>query len=128
MSFDKDILKRLEAKFWDFPTDVDEMRIVSYDANYNPLIIEYYFSNKLYYRWPGSTSGWAGGSSLALPSDEWAFVAMVMEPNKVTLRINDETWVDNRSHDPANLGALRLGSGNYSKFNFFTLLWENNRR
>jgi|GEM_PF-1302941 len=75
-----------------------------------------YFSNSIYYRWPGSTSGWAGGSSLALPSDEWAFVAMVMEPNKVTLRVNDETWVDNRSHDPVSLGALRFGSGNYSRF------------
>ena len=47
MSFEKEILNRLESKFWDFPTDVDEMRIVSYDANFNPLIVEYYFTNKL---------------------------------------------------------------------------------
>jgi len=47
MSFDKEILNRLEAKFWDYPTDVDEMRITSYDANFNPLVIEYYFSGTL---------------------------------------------------------------------------------
>lgn len=46
----QDILKRLEAKFWDFPTDVDEMRIVSYDVNFNPLIVEYYFSNTLKFK------------------------------------------------------------------------------
>lgn len=50
MSNEKEILNRLEAKFWDFPTDVDEMRVVSYDANFNPLIVEYYFTNKLKFK------------------------------------------------------------------------------
>ena len=38
---------RIEAKYWDFPKVPDEMRIVSYDANSNPLIIEYYRQNQL---------------------------------------------------------------------------------
>jgi hypothetical protein len=50
MDYDKEILNRLEAKFWDFPTDVDEMRITSYDVNDNPLVVEYYFSNKLRFK------------------------------------------------------------------------------
>ena len=50
MSFEKEILQRLEARFWDYPTDVDEQRITSYDANFNPLVVEYYFSGKLRFK------------------------------------------------------------------------------
>ena len=42
----KQIASQLEAKFWDFPKTPDEMRIISYDANDNPLIIEYYKSGR----------------------------------------------------------------------------------
>lgn len=50
MSVDKAIEalhKRIEAKYWDFPLVADEMRVTSYDASDNPLIIEYYRSNRL---------------------------------------------------------------------------------
>jgi len=50
MGFDNEILNQLESKFWDFPTHVDEMRITSYDANFNPLVIEYYFSSKIQFK------------------------------------------------------------------------------
>lgn len=43
----KRISDRLESKFWDFPYTPDEMRITSYDANDNPLVVEYYKSNRL---------------------------------------------------------------------------------
>lgn len=39
---DRHILDAIRAKFWDFPSQPDEMRITSYDANYNPLVIKYY--------------------------------------------------------------------------------------
>jgi len=50
MSLEKEILNQLKAKFWDFPTDVDEMRITSYDANFNPLVIEFYFSGYMKFK------------------------------------------------------------------------------
>jgi hypothetical protein len=40
------ILTALRNKYWDFPSEPDEMRITSYDANDNPLIIEYYKQNR----------------------------------------------------------------------------------
>ena len=41
------ILDQIRNKFWDFPSQPDEMRITSYDANDNPLIIEYYRDSRL---------------------------------------------------------------------------------
>jgi len=37
-----DILDALRAKYWDFPSQPDEMRVTSYDANSNPLVVKYY--------------------------------------------------------------------------------------
>lgn len=50
MSIDKALEamhKRIESKYWDYPLVADEMRITSYDAGDNPLIVEYYRSNRL---------------------------------------------------------------------------------
>jgi len=47
MSLEKEIRNILSSKFWDFPTEIDEQRIVKYDANDNPLIIEFYRNNDL---------------------------------------------------------------------------------
>jgi hypothetical protein len=43
----KHILESLRAKFWDFPSQPDEMRVTSYDADDNPLVIEYYRQGRL---------------------------------------------------------------------------------
>ena len=40
------VLDQIRNKFWDFPAQPDEMRITSYDANDNPLVIEYYRQGK----------------------------------------------------------------------------------
>lgn len=36
------ILQQLRNKYWDYPSEPDEQRITSYDANDNPLVIKYY--------------------------------------------------------------------------------------
>ena len=36
------VLDAIRAKYWDFPSQPDEMRVTSYDADDNPLIIKYY--------------------------------------------------------------------------------------
>lgn len=48
--YNEKIFDRISAKYWDIPEHPDEMRIASYDANNNPLIIEYYRSNKLLFK------------------------------------------------------------------------------
>lgn len=75
-----------------------------------------YWGDRLYYRWPGSTSIWYGASNLYPKLDEWQYVAFVMSPNKVTLYLNEQKWESNISHDPATLTQLYLGFGHYSHY------------
>ena len=79
-------------------------------------LIMNYGGDRLYYRWPGSTSGWSGASNLYPKLDEWSYVAMVMAPDKVTLYLNEEKWEQNISHDPATIPQLYLGFGHYTKY------------
>jgi len=41
------ILEAIRAKYWDYPSISDEMKITSYDVFDNPLIIEFYKQGKL---------------------------------------------------------------------------------
>jgi len=41
------VLDAIRAKFWDYPSQPDEMRVTSYDASFNPLVVEYYRDNRL---------------------------------------------------------------------------------
>lgn len=79
-------------------------------------LIMNYWGDRLYYRWPGSTSGWAGASNLYPKLDEWSYVAFVISPDKVTLYLNEEKWESNISHDPATISQLYLGFGHYTKY------------
>lgn len=79
-------------------------------------IIWNYWAGHLYYRWPNSTSSWAGRSSLAPVSDEWSYVALVMSPDSVMMYLNDERWVQYIEHEPANISFLNIGKGHYSKY------------
>jgi len=75
-----------------------------------------YWGGHLWYRWPGSTSGWAGRTDLEPKVDEWNYVAMVMSPDSVVVYLNDQKWVSNISHAPATISQLYLGKGFYSKY------------
>lgn len=75
-----------------------------------------YWGGHLWYRWPGSTSGWASNTSLAPLVDEWNFVAMVMSPDSVVVYLNDEKWVSEISHDPADISELYIAKGFYDKY------------
>ena len=41
-AFQERAYQRISAKYWDYPAESDEMRILSYDAGDNPLIVAYY--------------------------------------------------------------------------------------
>ena len=40
--FERRMYERISSKYWDYPVEADELRISSYDAFDNPLIIVYY--------------------------------------------------------------------------------------
>jgi hypothetical protein len=86
-------------------------------CNDETLGLEYnYYGGNLWYRWPGSTSGWAHKTSLSLPEDQWSFVAMVMTPDSVMVYQNDNRWVSYIEHEPALISSLYLGKGFYYKY------------
>jgi hypothetical protein len=51
---------------------------------------------KLMYTW--NDVGWSWDSGLAIPANEWAFVAMTVEPTKVTLYVNESSAVHTHAH------------------------------
>ena len=65
-------------------------------------------NNELAYHWPGGAWWWDSG--LIVPQDEWAHVAMVATPTGMTLYLNGEASFDNNSLDPAEIGAMKIGS------------------
>ena len=75
-----------------------------------------YWGDRLYYRWPNSTSGWASSSGMYIPQNEWSYVAMVMSADKVTLYLNDQKWESNITHAPVDISTLYIGDGHYSGF------------
>ncbi len=75
-----------------------------------------YWGGHLWYRWPGSTSGWASRTTLAPVVDEWNFIAMVMSPDSVVMYLNDDKWVSHITHEPADIGQLYVGKGFYNKY------------
>lgn len=50
MGYEKELTDRIIAKFWDYPTECDMMKIVQYDASDNPTDIEYWANGKLKFR------------------------------------------------------------------------------
>ena len=79
-------------------------------------LIYNYWGDRLYYRWPNSTSGWSSSSGMYVPQNEWSYVAMVMSPDKVTLYLNEQKWEYNITHAPVEIPTLYIGDGHYSGF------------
>lgn len=76
-------------------------------------------NNELRYHWNNGEWGW--GSGAFLPVNEWAHVAMVLEPSKVTIYLNGEAYTRNANHAIEEFDApLRIGndpSSNARTFN-----------
>lgn len=83
-------------------------------CDYTEGLIFDYGGSRLWYKWPGNV-GWAGNSGIEIPLDEWSYVAMVVEPDKVTLYLNDEKYVSNTTQNPGEFSSLYIGYGHYSK-------------
>jgi hypothetical protein len=72
-------------------------------------------NNTLHYTWnnnSGSTYSWEGGP--VIPQDEWAFVALTIEPDKATLYVYStsnglQSGVHEMSHFPQTTSGIKLG-------------------
>ncbi|HFA51805.1 MAG TPA: LamG domain-containing protein, partial [Bacteroidetes bacterium] len=53
-------------------------------------------NNELRYHWNGGEWGWSSGAFL--PQDEWAHVALVVEPTTVTIYLNGVPYTRTRNH------------------------------
>jgi len=65
-------------------------------------------NNTLGYHWPGGS--WSWDSNLTVPSGEWSYVSMVVQPGSVTLSVNGQFVTHNTSVQPVELTDLRIGS------------------
>ncbi len=84
-------------------------------CDYTEGLIYDYYGSRLWYKWPGNASNWAGNSGMVIPQDEWSYVALVITPSGATLYLNDEKYVHNIPLDPGNITDLYIGYGHYSK-------------
>jgi len=67
--------------------------------------------NQLGFHHQGAGSAaWGWQSGAVVPSDEWSYVALVVEPNKATVYLNGIPYVRELTLEPAVLRAMKIGS------------------
>jgi hypothetical protein len=66
---------------------------------------------ELGYHWPGGAWGWSSG--LTVPADEWSYVAMVVQPEGITLYLNEQRAFHSISPEAIDLQASSLFLGSY---------------
>ncbi|MFC1728394.1 LamG-like jellyroll fold domain-containing protein [Nanoarchaeota archaeon] len=71
------------------------------------------YSNKLRYIW--NNERWQLDSGLTIPTDTWAFVALVKNGASTTLYVNSNTWSDSYGGDCAFAAPLRIGRDGSSR-------------
>ncbi|MFT4661560.1 MAG: hypothetical protein ACI8XB_001838 [Patiriisocius sp.] len=64
--------------------------------------------NTLAYHWPGGQWWWNSG--LDVPLGEWSHVAMVAEPNSMTLYVNGQSSTQNILLTPVDIQTMKIGS------------------
>jgi len=84
-------------------------------CDYTEGLIVDYWGNKLWYKWPGNAANWGSNSGITIPLNEWSYVALVIEPNKATLYLNEQKYEHVIALSPGNLNSIYLGYGHYSK-------------
>ena len=66
-------------------------------------------NNELRYHWT-SNSHWSWNSGAIVPDNEWAHVALVIEPTKATMYLNGKAYVNNVAHSAQTMdGDFRFG-------------------
>lgn len=55
-------------------------------------------TNELGYHWNDASNTYWFDSNLPVPDNQWAFVALIVEPSKATLYVNNESITNNVSH------------------------------
>ena len=69
--------------------------------------------NELGYHWNDDQQTWTYQSGLTIPTGQWSFVALVIEPNEARLYLNDleSPAINAISHQPASFdGLMNLGA------------------
>ncbi len=67
-------------------------------------------NGELRYNWNNMADSYNWSSGLVIPDNEWAFIALVVEPDKATLYMNDTSVVNTLAHMPAPFeGLLDIG-------------------
>ncbi len=75
-------------------------------------------TNQLGYHWNGSAGSYNFVSNLDIPDNEWTFIALVIEPSKATLYVNDKSVVNNVSHDIEEFDGITYLGRDYSYRSF----------
>jgi hypothetical protein len=78
-------------------------------------------NHELSYTWNDRPATWDWHSGLIVPDGEWVFVALVVEPTKATMYLNDASATNVLNHDIEEFdGVTRIGHDAYhSKTRFF---------
>jgi len=66
---------------------------------------------ELGYHWPGGAWSWSSG--LTVPADEWSYVAMVVQPDRITLYLNGQPAIHQVNPDSINWTNKVLHLGSY---------------
>ena len=65
-------------------------------------------NNELRYHWDGGKWSWSSG--VFLPVDEWAHIALVVEPTKATIYLNGVPYVNSSTHNVEAFDAATFGT------------------
>ena len=86
--------------------------------------------NRLRYHWNDSPKTYRWDSGLVVPDDQWVHVALVVEPTKATIYLNQKGTISSSTHVLEHLaeefdGAVLIGSDNFEGGRFFNGLIRN---
>ncbi len=79
---------------------------------------------ELGYHWNGTSSTYNFASGLTIPHNQWAFIALVVEPSKATLYVNNQSAVNNVSHDIEEFDGITNIGRDYSYRSYKGLIDE----
>jgi hypothetical protein len=78
-------------------------------------------NGELRYNWNNMADSYNWDSGLIAPDNEWTFVALVVEPDKATLYMNDTSVVNTLAHMPAPFdGPLDIGRDSGAADRYFS--------
>ncbi len=82
-------------------------------CDYTEALMIDYWGSRVWYKWPGAGS-WGSNSGMNIPIDEWSYVALVIEPTKATMYLNEDKFEHNVSLNPGSITNFHIGRGHYN--------------